>query len=170
MKEDQEVKPENGNVVEENSVEKSEAGSGPAVKRLRINEQAEFFTTNDGDVKGDEDDGNEEEQEEYCSLCMEVGTDECPILEDHQCPQCAPGAWKICQVCNEALLSRTCPVCRGEYAPILMYPMPGMVLNFFSLVALTFLSQASHLVPWQVNHCQTRNGQTYFINLVLCAI
>lgn len=115
----------------ETNQEKAEAkvveeSAAPPAKKLRINEQAEFITTSkaeEANASGGEED--EQGNEEICSLCMEVGTEDCPILEDHQCPQCAPGAWKICQVCNESLLSRTCPVCRGEYAPILMYPMPG---------------------------------------------
>mmetsp|Transcript_14110 Transcript_14110/g.15296 ORF Transcript_14110/g.15296 Transcript_14110/m.15296 type:complete len:291 (+) Transcript_14110:75-947(+) len=113
--------------------ETKEEGTAHSVKRLRINEQAEFISTrniqensHEGEGEGD---GDENSGEEICSLCMEVGTEDCPILENHQCPQCAKDAWKICQCCNESLLSRTCPVCRGEYAPIVMYLMPGLPLS-----------------------------------------
>ena len=63
--------------------------------------------------------------EDMCVLCMETVGDE-KLLVDHQCPQCVHGAWKICHSCNESLLSRTCPVCRSDYAPLILYKVPGM--------------------------------------------
>jgi hypothetical protein len=108
--------------------------SSPATKRLRVNEQSDFVATSAGEnapsteiseIKAESDDSVEEE---ICSLCMETGTEDCPLIP-HQCLQCAPDSWKICQCCNEALLSRSCPVCRGDYAPIVMYPMPGFPLS-----------------------------------------
>lgn len=62
-----------------------------------------------------------------CTVCMEEGTEESPILVTHQCPRCAKDAWKICLVCNEALLSRVCPICRGDYAPVEMHLVPGKI-------------------------------------------
>lgn len=72
-----------------------------------------------------ENENTSESTDPTCLLCMEEGTSLNPLLADHQCPQCSPGAWSVCHVCNEALLSRLCPVCRAEYAPIVMYIMPG---------------------------------------------
>lgn len=66
-----------------------------------------------------------ESNEPCCSFCMEEGTPTNPLLANHQCPQCSPNAWNLCMVCNEALLSRLCPMCRHEYAPMVMYKMPG---------------------------------------------
>lgn len=63
--------------------------------------------------------------EPHCLVCMEPDNPDSP-LQKHHCPQCVENAWLICVCCNEALLSRTCPVCRGNYAPIVMHPMPGM--------------------------------------------
>jgi hypothetical protein len=94
-------------------------------KRLRINEQCEFIANNNTTADQDSNQASSEEEEEICSLCMEPATADCPILPEHQCPQCAKDAWKICQTCNESLLSRTCPVCRGDYAPIVMHTVPG---------------------------------------------
>lgn len=67
----------------------------------------------------------EEEAEEVCIVCMETNLSDKQLVK-HQCHQCAENAWKICVCCNEALLSRTCPVCRSEYAPIILYSMPGI--------------------------------------------
>ncbi len=67
-----------------------------------------------------------EQRELMCILCMEEGSVESPLLNEHQCAQCNKDAWKICACCNETILSRTCPVCRGNYAPILLHVIPGM--------------------------------------------
>jgi hypothetical protein len=64
-----------------------------------------------------------------CVVCFEEGSESSPILSTHQCPQCSKGAWNICLVCNEGLLSRTCPVCRGDYAPMVMHLIPGTVTS-----------------------------------------
>ncbi|RYH14474.1 hypothetical protein EON65_33570 [archaeon] len=67
--------------------------------------------------------------EPHCLVCMETASEDTTLLK-HQCSQCSPDAWQVCESCNSALLSRTCPVCRGEYAPIVMYAMPGKCLLF----------------------------------------
>lgn len=43
------------------------------------------------------------------------------ILANHNCPVCVSGAWDVCEVCDENLLSRTCPVCNSDYAPMVLY-------------------------------------------------
>ena len=68
-----------------------------------------------------------EQRELMCILCMEEGSVESPLLSEHQCAQCNKDAWKICACCNETILSRICPVCRGNYAPILLHVIPGNV-------------------------------------------
>lgn len=65
-----------------------------------------------------------------CVVCMETGTEEVPLLS-HECKQCKADAWKICLCCHEALLSRTCPVCRGDYAPMVMHVIPGIFTIFY---------------------------------------
>lgn len=67
-----------------------------------------------------------EQREAICIVCMEEGSTESPLLESHQCGQCSKNAWKICACCNETILSRICPVCRGNYAPIFLHVVPGM--------------------------------------------
>ena len=32
-------------------------------------------------------------------------------------------------MCEETILSRKCPVCRGEYAPIILYEFPDLQPN-----------------------------------------
>ncbi len=67
--------------------------------------------------------------EDICVVCMETGSVDKPLLPNHQCKQCVKNSWRICVCCNESLLSRTCPVCRGNYAPIVLHPMPGVALS-----------------------------------------
>jgi len=66
-----------------------------------------------------------DQREAVCIVCMEEGSAESPLLESHQCGQCSKDAWKICACCNETILSRICPVCRGNYAPICLHVVPG---------------------------------------------
>lgn len=66
-----------------------------------------------------------EQLDPICIVCMEEGSAESPLLDVHQCGQCSKDAWRICACCNETILSRTCPVCRGNYAPILLHVVPG---------------------------------------------
>lgn len=67
--------------------------------------------------------------EPVCVICNENSSAERELLKSHQCAQCAKDAWSICVYCNEAFLSRICPVCRGPYEPILLYAVPGVPLN-----------------------------------------
>lgn len=102
-----------------------------AAKKSRKNDDTVVVETVDLTEESKKEEAEEivDESGPTCVLCMEEGTPLNPILESHQCSQCAPQAWKICHVCNEALLSRLCPVCRSEYAPIVMHVMPGMKLK-----------------------------------------
>lgn len=71
-----------------------------------------------------------------CAVCMrdvnELMTAECPMMDEHNCPQCNKASWKICEECEETVLSRKCPVCRGEYAPIILYEFPDLQPNLHS--------------------------------------
>lgn len=62
--------------------------------------------------------------EECCVLCLQ-GADEKPLLDSHGCSRCSKDAWKICVDCNNTRLSRECPICRGDYAPIVLTVIPG---------------------------------------------
>ena len=46
------------------------------------------------------------------------------LREEHGCNTCKKDAWHICEECHLGRLSRQCPICRGEYAPELLYPFP----------------------------------------------
>lgn len=101
-----------------------------ATKKSRKNDDSVVVESVDAveEVKKEEEGKSDDVHGDTCVVCMDEGSEVSPILENHQCPQCAPGAWKICRVCNEALLSRLCPVCRSEYAPIVMHTMPGKIM------------------------------------------
>mmetsp|Transcript_48606 Transcript_48606/g.99237 ORF Transcript_48606/g.99237 Transcript_48606/m.99237 type:complete len:290 (+) Transcript_48606:112-981(+) len=61
-----------------------------------------------------------------CAVCMEAdGENDRVLLPAHNCPTCKPDAWKICDGCNEALLSRVCPMCRSKYAPQILHRWPS---------------------------------------------
>ena len=76
-------------------------------------------------------------RENMCIVCMEEHSSEHPLLEEHQCGQCSKTAWKICVCCNDSLLSRICPICRGDYAPILLNVVPGAPLSQLADKSLT---------------------------------
>jgi len=63
-----------------------------------------------------------EEEATVCAICFES---ERTVLECHGCDRCKPGAWSICEICNDSLLSRTCPFCKGDYKALKLYQMPG---------------------------------------------
>ena len=65
----------------------------------------------------------ESKVENNCVVCFEIGNVENPLLE-HSCQQCNKESWMICSSCNSLLLSRTCPVCRSDYAPLVLYAVP----------------------------------------------
>lgn len=70
---------------------------------------------------------------ETCSICFEESS-EGNIIVPHGCTKCKDDAWTVCQSCNDSLLSRKCPMCRSEYAPLVFHLMPGKLnhLLFFS--------------------------------------
>lgn len=59
-----------------------------------------------------------------CAICMET-PESGKNISFHSCPTCKKDAWKICEVCNESRLSRSCPICNGDYAPLVLYSMPS---------------------------------------------
>lgn len=63
--------------------------------------------------------------ERICAICMETE----PIitfLESHNCSICVKTAWDICVKCEPALLSRLCPVCKGDYKALQLHGVPGL--------------------------------------------
>lgn len=71
--------------------------------------------------------------DEICVVCMrnisELQEADCPMMPEHNCKQCNKASWKICEECEETFLSRKCPVCIGEYAPIVLYEFPDLQPN-----------------------------------------
>lgn len=61
-----------------------------------------------------------------CAICMGSDGNDIKLLKTHNCPTCVPGAWNICDVCDDNLLSRSCPVCNSDYSPRVLYVAPGM--------------------------------------------
>jgi hypothetical protein len=55
-----------------------------------------------------------ESESDVCALCME-GAVENKVIIPHNCPRCRKDAWVICDLCNESRLSRSCPMCNGDY-------------------------------------------------------
>jgi hypothetical protein len=76
-----------------------------------------------------DDEAEKKGEDVLCIVCMEGNSDENPLLEAHQCDQCKKDAWRICVCCNESILSRACPVCRGNYAPINLHVIPGLPIS-----------------------------------------
>jgi hypothetical protein len=66
------------------------------------------------------------EEEILCAICMGSDGNDIKLLKTHNCPTCVPGAWSICDVCDDNLLSRSCPVCNSDYSPRVLYVAPGM--------------------------------------------
>ena len=64
------------------------------------------------------------EEEPVCALCHETTTEENQLLPTHGCSTCKPGAWRICEDCDEISLGRPCPMCRGAYKPMPMFFFP----------------------------------------------
>lgn len=56
-----------------------------------------------------------------CAVCFETYNEGNNMISFHQCPQCVPEAWRICNKCEQSILSRSCPICRGDYAPLAYY-------------------------------------------------
>lgn len=112
-------------VVQQEPVKRQKAGDNDGCEPVVV----ETVEENETEVADHKIDENKNEQRELmCILCMEEGSVESPLLNEHQCAQCNKDAWKICACCNETILSRICPVCRGNYAPILLHVIPGIVL------------------------------------------
>eukprot|EP00462_Mataza_sp_D1_P021891 CAMPEP_0175140366 /NCGR_PEP_ID=MMETSP0087-20121206/11436_1 /TAXON_ID=136419 /ORGANISM="Unknown Unknown, Strain D1" /LENGTH=272 /DNA_ID=CAMNT_0016423515 /DNA_START=178 /DNA_END=999 /DNA_ORIENTATION=- len=82
-----------------------------------------------------------EAAENRCGICLQEGSlssNHCSgnieaelaiKLLPHQCSICKPLAWKVCDKCNENLLSRTCPMCNSDYAPLPLYRVGGRSLS-----------------------------------------
>lgn len=68
--------------------------------------------------------GKAEEARVECAICLSEGSD--VEIRDHDCSTCKKGAWMICESCHNHILSRACPVCKGHYAPLFLYAIPGV--------------------------------------------
>ena len=67
-----------------------------------------------------------------CAICLQDApsspSSEWALLDEHGCSTCKKGAWSICRDCHAGRLSRECPICRSDYAPLILYPFPTAVL------------------------------------------
>ena len=64
--------------------------------------------------------------EVLCAICMGSDGTELKLLKTHSCPVCIVGAWNICDVCDDNLLSRSCPVCMSDYSPRILHVTQGL--------------------------------------------
>ena len=62
-----------------------------------------------------------------CSICMDESQG---LLPTHNCPNCKPSSWKVCESCDSHLLSRKCPFCLGEYKELMFYEVKGLPKRF----------------------------------------
>eukprot|EP01038_Epipyxis_sp_PR26KG_P004048 gene4048-5790_t len=85
-----------------------------------------------------------DEEDPTCILCFESAVIDDKLIIQHQCEQCAKNSWKICFTCNENLLSRTCPVCRSDYAPIILHLVPDHNTLFLFSSSQPLLSNISN--------------------------
>lgn len=63
---------------------------------------------------------NEDDNAGTCAICLESEN----LLPKHGCFQCTETAFQICEGCHKSCLSRLCPICRGEYAPVIYQRYP----------------------------------------------
>jgi hypothetical protein len=105
-------------------VSREDSADSPASKRAKVEEPIA-------------EDASDASKESVCIVCMETDCSDRPLLDAHQCNQCSKDAWRICACCSDSLLSRTCPVCRGDYAPILLHVVPGEPLSKLADKTLT---------------------------------
>jgi len=79
-----------------------------------------------------------------CNICMET---EITLLPSHNCTRCKPDAWLVCEICDQNLLSRTCPYCNQDYKPWKFYSVPNQpkVPFEFSSIADPMLKYAETL-------------------------
>jgi hypothetical protein len=69
-----------------------------------------------------------DQKELTCGICFEGSTAE-NTVQCHQCSTCTADAWHVCGVCNSSLLSRACPFCKTDYAPMILYEVSGRHLS-----------------------------------------
>lgn len=98
--------------------------------------------------------------EVLCAICMGSDGDNIKLLKSHNCPVCVVGAWRVCDVCDDNLLSRSCPVCNSDYSPRVLYVAPGMPIFpippsdmtdpklILKLCAIGKLVSGSNVVVW----------------------
>lgn len=102
------------------AVDESECSIAPVSKRVKTenvdSSQVSQTTKPSTDVA----------DEMLCAICMGSDGDDMKLLKSHNCPVCVVGAWRVCDVCDDNLLSRSCPVCNSDYSPRVLYVAPGM--------------------------------------------
>ena len=54
-----------------------------------------------------------------CAICLHSELDR--PLRPHGCGTCAPDAWRVCDDCERNLVSRSCPMCQGDYRALELF-------------------------------------------------
>ena len=129
-----------------------------SVKRARLEKPADDASTDPAasSAESPKTEATATISSQSCAICLE-GLDEGKELLEHCCPQCTKGAWKICEPCNDTILSRRCPVCHGDYKAIEFYEfmtpesveneLAGLAVAAFSRVKVSLMA-SSNVMIW----------------------
>ena len=83
----------------------------PGVKRQRVEALVGDTISKDCSISEEKTKDGSSGRESHCAICFESEN----LLDNHSCSTCKPRAWYICEMCDAALLSRTCPFCKEDY-------------------------------------------------------
>jgi hypothetical protein len=79
------------------------------------------------------------DNQDICSICMDESQ---TLLPNHNCHQCKPSAWRVCELCDSNLLSRQCPYCQGDYKEKMYYGVKGLPKQFpFNFAQITDIQE-----------------------------
>ena len=60
-----------------------------------------------------------------CAICLESNE----TVGAHGCKQCRADAWTVCENCDALLLSRVCPLCKGDYRPLQLTSLSKIIFQ-----------------------------------------
>lgn len=69
------------------------------------------------------------QSQNFCAICLEGPSESKALLDTHKCKRCLPTAWRVCEACEDTLLSRRCPICHGDYGSIEYYAFVDVATN-----------------------------------------
>lgn len=96
-------------------------------KRPRSDEEDEGEGEGEGQKNALESGSNDivsKIEKRECSICME-DNNQITLLPSHNCSQCKKDSWLVCEICDQNLLSRTCPFCNQDYKAWKFFTIPN---------------------------------------------